>query len=791
MKLKDILRKVVIVGIFITPFIPLVVMPSLFFPFITGKNFLFRIVVEVVFFAWVALACCDASYRPKKSSVLWSFVALVVVICFADAFGANPYKSFWSNFERMEGFITLAHLFAFFVVASSVLAREKIWDWLVKVTLGVSVYISLYGVFQLLGFISISQGGVRVDGPFGNATYLAIYTVFIIFFCAIFSAREWQKKISPVAMKSSLGGILLVLFLFLLFLTQTTVPHIAFAATIGILILIGAVAAVILAQKYSVAWIYGAIALINLVILYYTATRGAILGFIGAVVIMAIIGLFAGKEMKMLRTASLWILGATVVLILGFLLLKNTSFVQNSPVLGRFASISFNSSETDARLYVWNMAIKGFEERPILGWGQENFNLVFNKFYDPRMYSQEQWFDRTHDVILDWLINGGVLGLAAYLFLIGSAVWLLWKRTKISFAEKLLYTGLFAAYFINNIFVFDNITSYILYISLLAYIQAKGTEEVALSQKTSGVVSEGTTFRIVLPIVSIIGIFVIYVLNYPAYSASRSLIGALETFSSGTVTNDTVNTGLSYFQKAIAEDTVFGMDEEGLYEIREQIVSATQTVVESNADNSVKQTFAEFALGQVQAQIAATPYDARYQLFAANFYQEVGMIPQAEAAYQTAVALSPGKQSILFELGGLYISEKKYDDALAIFKEAYTGDTDDIEAKENYAAAAIYDGQTALAASLMTNPAVALSDAVAKAYLDTNQWQNLISLFETRIATLPEDVNNRTSLIAAYVKAGENAKAIAEINTLVQMYPSYADVGKQAIEEIQSGKSLQ
>lgn len=792
MKLKDILRKIVIAGIFITPFIPLVVMPSLFFPFITGKNFLFRVVIEIIFFAWLALIAVDASYRPKKSSVLWSFVALIVVICVADAFGANPYKSFWSNFERMEGYITLAHLFAFFLVSASVLAREKIWDWLVKVTLGVSVYISLYGIFQLLGFLTINQGGVRLDGTFGNATYLAIYNVFIIFFCILFSSREWNKKISSVAMKSSLGGILLALFLFLLFLTQTTVPHVYFAATIGILILLLAMAAIFLAQKYSIAWMYGAIALINLVILYYTATRGAILGFIGAIVIMAVIGLFAGKELKMLRTVSIWILGASVVLVVGFLGIKNTPFVQHSPVLGRFASISLSSTETDARLYVWNMAIKGFEERPILGWGQENFNFVFDKFYDPRMYSQEQWFDRTHDVILDWLINGGILGLTAYLFLFGSALWVLWKRAQISFAEKLILTGLFAAYFINNVFVFDNITSYILYITVLAYIQAESTRSLVAPKKEIAVISEGTASRIIVPILVIFGVFVVYVLNYPAYSANRSLIDALITFSSGTVTNDTVQAGQSYFQKAIADDSIFGITEEGLYETREQIVSATQGVVGSGADNSVKQPFAEFALGQVQVQLAATPTDARYQLFAANFYQEVGMIPQAEAAYQSAVALSPGKQSILFELGGLYTSEKKYDAALAIFKDAYMGDTADIEAKENYAAAAIYDGQTALAQSLMTdNDGVATSDPVVRAYLDMGEYQNLVSVFEARLAASPQDPQNITNLIAAYAKAGENAKAIAEIHTLVQMDPSYATIGAQAIQEIESGKGLQ
>jgi len=54
---------------------------------------------------------------------------------------------------------------------------------------------------------------------------------------------------------------------------------------------------------------------------------------------------------------------------------------------------------TESRFIVWNMAWKGFEEHPVLGWGQESFNYVFNKYYNPKLYNQEQWFDRTHDCI--------------------------------------------------------------------------------------------------------------------------------------------------------------------------------------------------------------------------------------------------------------------------------------------------------------------------------------------------------------------------------------------------------
>ena len=91
-----------------------------------------------------------------------------------------------------------------------------------------------------------------------------------------------------------------------------------------------------------------------------------------------------------------------------FLSIRKTTFVEKSQTLNRLASISFEEFKTEARFTVWGMAIQGFKENPVLGYGEENFNLVFNKYYDPRIYNQEQWFDRAHNVFLDWLIAGGL-----------------------------------------------------------------------------------------------------------------------------------------------------------------------------------------------------------------------------------------------------------------------------------------------------------------------------------------------------------------------------------------------
>ena len=210
-----ILRYFIIGGIFLTPFIPLFVLGAFFFPYITGKNFVFRIIVEILFGLWLCLAIFDKNYRPKKSFILTTAMAFMGILVISTFLGKNPYRSFWSNFERMEGLVGYLHLFAYFIVLASIMKGQRVWDWFFHILLFVSVIISFYGFSQLhcqkiyeanekfSGTVvelqktspfcysdkgaknyEVSQGGVRLDAKFGNASYLAIYMVFNIFLAA-------------------------------------------------------------------------------------------------------------------------------------------------------------------------------------------------------------------------------------------------------------------------------------------------------------------------------------------------------------------------------------------------------------------------------------------------------------------------------------------------------------------------------------------------------------------------------------------------------------------------------
>jgi hypothetical protein len=123
--LEQVLRWIVIIGAYLLPFVVFYVASNLFFPFITGKNFYFRIVVEIMAAAWLSLACVIAAVSSSQKLDPGRICLICFIMALADAFGANPVKSFWSNFERMDGWVTIAHTFVYLVVAASVLNDRK------------------------------------------------------------------------------------------------------------------------------------------------------------------------------------------------------------------------------------------------------------------------------------------------------------------------------------------------------------------------------------------------------------------------------------------------------------------------------------------------------------------------------------------------------------------------------------------------------------------------------------------------------------------------------------------
>lgn len=753
---ENFLRGAILTGIFAVPFLAFFVANSLFFPFITGKNFGFRIIVEIIFALWLLLAYTNASYRPRSSWLMATATSFITAIFLADIFGANPARSLWSNYERMEGFVSLIHVFAYFVVAGSVLTKD-LWMRFLQTSVGASVIMALYGWIQYAGGAEINQGGVRLDGRFGNAAYLGGYLLFNAFLTAFLMART---------------------------------------------------------KKYDwLWWLYGGAIVLQVVIMFLTETRGSMLGLFAGVIISSLLFIFLNKKRPFLKWIAVGTISAIIVSVALVFQFKNTDLIKNSSPLSRLASISLTESTVASRFMVWNMAIDGFKEHPILGWGQDNFNIVFNKYYNPGMYNQEQWFDRAHDIFLDWLIAGGSVGLLSYLLLFILGVLFVWengtsssgngwfdhlKRTwnryvsgeeENSILEKSILTGLFAAYFVHNIFVFDNLFSYILFFTVLAFLHRNHVDRHApvgmtMKKKIAGVDDLPLSYA-AIPIFLILAM-VIYTVNIKPILAGQAIISAIQLRQNTQGQAVFTQENLDSFKQSIAYDTF------GNSEAREQLVQASLGAASSSMDKDLQKRLFDFAEEQILLQIKEAPGDARTETFAGMLYLRYGMNEKAKAHFEEAHKLSPKKQTISLNLLLAYLNGDRRDDALALAKETYDLEPKFREAAKMYAITALYKGDQKLADDLLVKSfgtTLVYDEDLITTYAFVKKYDRILQILDTKLKE-KEDPQLRLRLAAAYLAQGNRTASIAQIKKIIDLHPEFSEQGQYYIQQIQAGKNL-
>ncbi len=740
MTLQKIIRPIVLGALFLIPFFALIVANPFFFPFITGKAFYFRILVEIAFIGWMVLAFLDVKYRPKLTPITIGVTIFAVVALLADLLGVNPLRSIWSNFERMEGWMVVVHLWAFFMAAVYSFGSDKegmrMWHNWFNVSLLVALYTAIHGVFQIFGWAAIHQGSTRLDASLGNAAYFAVYMLMHAGIAAYMTFAARAKQIPYAKALMYVYPVLAVLFGYLVFQTQT---------------------------------------------------RGTILGLIGGVMLsLALYAIFArGAKAKKSRIVSASVLGFIIVLGIVFWANRTAPFIQKSPILNRIASISWNETQSQARAYIWPMAVSGALERPIIGWGQENFNYIFNAGYNPKMHSQEQWFDRAHSVFLDWFVASGFVGLISYLSLYVLLIIAIWKKSSFTVAEKSVLVGLVAGYAVHNIFVFDNLASYISFFALLGFagsIVHAGHVRRSKFDRWMGekYFSPDSIEYVVMP-VAVIGLLAsIYLVNIRPIQANTRLISALSACADRTVGS----ADPKLFESALALGSTMAEQE-----IREQSIACTGGIINSNYPTPVKQGFYQVTVKAINDQIASAPNDARMYILGGSFFNALGQFDDAVKLLEKARELTPRKQSMLFQLATAYLNVNRIDDAVKALKDAYEAEPSYVDAQSAYAIILVLDGKEVEAKEIFKDsPELFETARMAQAYATLKQYQKSIAIFEKLIVADPKSIELRAQLAQVQQSAGMMWAAEQTFRSIIKDYPEYKDQIEQAITRMKAAK---
>lgn len=725
--MNDFLRVIVYGGLFAVPFLTMFVVNDYFFPFITGKNFAFRIIVEVVFVAWALLLLVDAKYRPKFSYLAASFAALLGVMLIANAQGIHPATSFWSNFERMDGYVTLVHVFLYMLVLGSVLTTKRQWSAFLHTTLGVAFVTALYGLAQQAGVVATNS--VRIESFLGNAAYMAIYMYFHIF------------------------------IVFWLFVEN---------------------------RSMMLRVIYGILSVIFIYTLIETGTRGTALGLLaGGFVMVAYIALFGAKYPEFRKVAA-GVFAFLVLLAGSFYLGRDTEFVQSNSNLSRIANINL-TEDLKVRGTIWGMAWEGVKERPLLGWGQGNFNYVFNEQYDPFLFNQEQWFDRAHNIVFDWLIAGGFLGLIAYFSIFAACLYYLVVvplRNKddqtFTVLERGVLLGILAGYLTHNLVVFDNIVSYIFFAVMLALIHSRVGTPIAYFEKLK--IDTALFTQFLVPAGAVVVVVLIYTLHIPGMHAARDIIAAYRT--------PDPEGKLAMFEQALGHNSFAHQ------EITEQISQQAMSMMnDEKVPAEVRQKFVARAETELNTLAAEKPGDARVHVFFSSFYRAIGDLEAAERQVIIAQELSPRKPSIIMQRAIVKYSQGDFIAARDLFKEAYELDTRNDEALLYYAAMLVATKEANEAKALAKDERVftlfALNDFFVSTVNAAGEFTFLAELYEVRVKERPEVAQNWASLSFIYYQSGNTEAALATLKRSKEAVPSFAKTAQCFIGNIEAGKSPQ
>ncbi|KKQ40683.1 MAG: Tetratricopeptide repeat domain protein [Candidatus Magasanikbacteria bacterium GW2011_GWA2_37_8] len=614
--------------IYVTFLMPLVVLPSSYiFPFIVPKILFFRTLVEIMLGAYILLLVINwQEYKPKFTWLNIALFAFLLSFGISTFVGTDAYHSFWDNHERMLGLFTILHYGIYYYICSGIFKGWADWRTVLKIFLLAGTTVMFIGILQTQNpGLLLNQGSARVASTLGNAIYVGGYGLFLAFVAYLLAIKEKNPVWRWIEI------------------------------------------------------IAGAMAVMGL---FFSGTRGSMLG-LGAGIGVAIIGyiIFLREQKK----ARLFLGGLliTVVIIGGLLYaFRQSDFVQSSVILGR----TFNTSLTDVmespRWIAWVIAVEGWKERPVFGWGPNNYFYAFNAHYNPRSLDfgyGETWFDNAHNIIVNTLCVQGAFGLITYLsiFILGILSLIIARRkSQLDLHIVVVGSAFLVAHLVQNITVFENPTSYLYFMFWLAMVNS-------LSLHTDNTVNSNLTIQQfnnknvkpdkkisigLISVVSILVILLIFIFNIQPSRANKMTLDTIRTLSQSPLLSiDKMKASLNFASPHIDD-------------IRADIGRTAAQILGSNyqklgADRSKE--ILDVAYNNLQKNLDLHPLDIRNQLTLAQMAQLAYQITNnaqyffdADKFLSDALAKSPRRQQIVYSLAMLKLQLGQKDLAVKMLEGA-------------------------------------------------------------------------------------------------------------------------
>lgn len=336
--------------------------------------------------------------------ILWPSIYILVLI-FSTFFAYDLNQALIGSYSRQFGLLTHFFLYLWFVL---LLFNLSLKPRLVKIntiykTIALSAFlVSIYGALQYFGidFVQWSEAAINTKRAFstlGQPNYLGLYIVMVIPIFFYLFKIEKNKYLKYFWLISALFSIS--------------------------------------------AW-------------FFTGSRSAWLGLFLTGFIFIVYLLI--KKKNIIKSKSFIIIILALILVFTALF-SNTAFNKRLS-----SSLDFNIGSVATRFLYWEASYDKIIKSPIIGYGLEQQKHVLRDAYTKEWAVHEKlntYSDRAHNIVLDYLLIGGVLLLFVYFMILRSWFIQAFKALKANNYQIAILILALSSYLITLFFSFEIIVS--------------------------------------------------------------------------------------------------------------------------------------------------------------------------------------------------------------------------------------------------------------------------------------------------------------------------------------------
>ncbi|MDQ5970998.1 MAG: hypothetical protein QG603_775, partial [Patescibacteria group bacterium] len=650
----------------------------------------------------------------RKNYILLALAIFVLVQLVASILGVNWQNSLFGNYERMEGLLHYVYLLFYFILLINSFKFTKDWVWVFRFSIFSALWVILYELFGRWGWIGSSAIPASA-GTTGNTIFFGFYLMFNVFLALIAHYIDRKK--------------------------QWRIFYLVFAS-------------------------------LAVLMIFVNASRSSMLGLLfGAFIFMLIWGAKASKKIK-------FSFAGAVILILMFASLvyvqKSSPWVQNTLFLKRLTDISTSDFSTNNRLLIWQVGAKAFVEKPILGYGPENAIYGLNKYYNPEI--SEQWFDRVHNFILEYLLTSGIFGLLSFLSIFVVAYILAIRYLKQHYFLGSILIASLSAYLLGSLFAFDSLVTWLPLILLLAFINYLSTQ----GKEGKNIILPNFLHKNHKTIVVLAFILLVagnYLLIFiPTKANSLGLQAAANTLNNP-------QTSLNYYQKALSYDSF------GKSDILIAMVDGTKSVIaKEDVEKELKKTYVETIEKEILSVLQNDQHNIRTRMSLADVYLDYSAydpqyIKRAIDLLEPSIADSPKRLEIYSILARAYIDSNNMEKALGYLEHSlslYDGrEQDHINLTYFYFLNrddAKFDEYATKYINKFQNTSVENYNRLISYYMNLGMPKDLLDrgIIQRAIEQNPDNTSFKLAMVEAYVGAGLKIEALDYINNIAKTDPAVA-----------------